>query len=523
MRFCFAAWMLGLALGVVALPARAEDNFSRLAHPGPDGKLTYQSDANGNVIPDFSNCGYMGGGVKIPDVPVKATLAPEASGDDTARIQKAIDEVGKLPSDTFGLRGTVLLKKGKYRVEGQLKITAGGVVLRGEGQGDDGTLVIATGKGKRHLVSAESPKDAARAPKTDEAKQTILDAYVPVGAKSFHVADASAYKPGDTVYISREGNTEWIHFIKMDQIKPIGSDRKLVQWSAFALQFDRVVTAVEGKCITVDAPLVCAIEAKWGGGEIKKFRDGRIGQIGVENIRFDSEYDKSKTETEGGKKYEADEEHAIRAVGFSNVKNCWARDLTAVHFYDGLVNVGSGTKWITVQDCSALDMVSVITGGRRYPFSMGGGQLILMQRCYSREARHAFVFGARVCGPNVFLDCKSEKDHATSEPHHRWSVGGLYDNVSAQMAFVDRGAYGSGHGWSGANYVVWNCSGSLSCEQPPTAQNYSIGFVGKKHEGPNKRADGYWESLDKHVEPRSLYLKQLEDRLGKAAVANIAK
>lgn len=522
MRLRFAAFLVA-GMGAWTFAAGAEDHFSKLVYPGAGGKLAYQADANGNVIPDFSNCGYMGGGVKIPVLPVKATLAPEASGDDTARIQKAIDEVSKLPPDTFGLRGAVLLKKGRFRVNGQIKITAGGVVLRGEGNSEDGTVVIATGKSTRHLISVESPKDSARSPRAEEARQVITDACVPVGARSFNVADASAYKPGDTVYISRQGNAEWIHFIKMDQIKPIGADRKLVQWSPFALQFDRVVTAVEGRCITVDAPLVCAIESRWGGGEIRKFRDERISQVGVEHIYFDSEYDKSKKDSEGGKKYESDEEHSERPLMFVNVKNCWARDLTAIHFYHGLVNAGNGSKWITVQDCSALDMVSVITGGRRYPFSMGGGQLILMQRCHSREARHAFVFGARVCGPNVFLDCRSEKDHASSEPHHRWSVGGLYDNVEGQLAFVDRGAYGSGHGWSGANYVVWNCSGSLSCEQPPTAQNYAIGFVGKKHEGPNKRPDGFWESLGRHVEPQSLYLKQLEDRLGRSAVENIAK
>jgi hypothetical protein len=34
--------------------------------------------------------------------------------------------------------------------------------------------------------------------------------------------------------------------------------------------------------------------------------------------------------------------------------------------------------------------------------------------------------------------------------------------------------------------------------------------------------NGYIESLDKHVAPRSLYLTQLRERLGEAAVRNIA-
>ena len=82
---------------------------------------------------------------------------------------------------------------------------------------------------------------------------------------------------------------------------------------------------------------------------------------------------------------------------------------------------------------------------------------------------------------------------------------------------------GTGHGWAGANYVAWNCEGSLVCQQPPTAQNFAIGQVGQKLPGVFKRTEGHWESAGQHVEPRSLYLKQLEDRLGPQAVQRIAK
>ena len=83
---------------------------------------------------------------------------------------------------------------------------------------------------------------------------------------------------------------------------------------------------------------------------------------------------------------------------------------------------------------------------------------------------------------------------------------------------------GSGHGWAGANYVAWNCEGSIVCQRPPTAQNWTIGFVGKKSKPAFEgRPDGYFESFGIHVVPRSLYLKQLEDRLGKTAVAAVEK
>jgi hypothetical protein len=242
-------------------------------------------------------------------------------------------------------------------------------------------------------------------------------------------------------------------------------------------------------------------------------------------LRGESEFDPSVVATETPKngeptKYAADEKHALRLVVLDAVKNGWVRDVVAVHFYHGVSDIAGGAKWITVQDSTSIDPVSIISGGRRYPFAVEG-QLNLIQRCYSRDDRHAFVFGARVPGPNAFVFCTSEHNHATSEPHHRWSCGGLYDNVHAEIAFQDRQWMGSGHGWAGANYVAWNTEGSLVCQQPPTAQNFAIGFVGQREPGAFERPAGYWESTGQHVAPRSLYLKQLEDRRGLAAVRAI--
>ena len=53
-------------------------------------------------------------------------------------------------------------------------------------------------------------------------------------------------------------------------------------------------------------------------------------------------------------------------------------------------------------------------------------------------------------------------------------------------------------------------------QQPPTAQNFAIGCVVGK-----KMGNGYWESQNVPVAPRSLYLQQLEERLGPDAVKNL--
>jgi hypothetical protein len=134
-------------------------------YPGPDGRLVYVPDDKGNIIHDTSHAGYRGGGVPIPTVPVKDTIWP-VPGDNTAHVQAAIDRVSALPLDRSGLRGAVLLKAGIYRMATPVTIRASGVVLRGEGMGDTGTILVGTGTG-RPAAPAAAPPAAAPAGQAD--------------------------------------------------------------------------------------------------------------------------------------------------------------------------------------------------------------------------------------------------------------------------------------------------------------------------------------------------------------------
>ncbi|MFO1447033.1 MAG: hypothetical protein U1F61_02555 [Opitutaceae bacterium] len=487
---------------------------SQLARPGPDGKLIYAATSpEGDTLLDFSHCGYGGGGVELPKAAVKVRLEPLAQGNDTARIQTALDEVGRLPRGADGLRGAVLLARGTYRISGTLTLAVSGVVLRGEGQTTDGTVLIATGTERRNLIEVKGTSAARVA---EGRRPRITDSRVPVGARSFQVDRTDGLRVGDTVFVRRVGNAAWISYIKMDAIPPRpGPKNTTRQWSPFDLLFDRVITRIDGNRVTVDAPIACAIEERWGGGDVQVYTDpGRVEQVGVESLRGVSAFNRSvKASNREAPDYFADEDHAQFLVNFDHAKNGWARDLTAVHFYHGAAKIETGAKWITVQDSTSLDPVSKIEGGRRYPFAING-QLSLVLRCDSDGARHAYVVGSRVPGPNAFVDGRSTREFATSEPHHRWSVGGLYDNIHSDICFQDRQWMGSGHGWAGANYVAWNTRGTLVCQKPPGAQNFAIGHVGEKEPGAHPREDGYWESHGRPVEPASLYFQQLQDRLG---------
>ncbi|VGO18852.1 hypothetical protein [Pontiella sulfatireligans] len=257
-----------------------------------------------------------------------------------------------------------------------------------------------------------------------------------------------------------------------------------------------------------------AMEDIYGGGYVYPFKeDGRSILVGIEHLRLVSEYEKGKEDR--------DEVHAWIGITL-NSKHSWVRNVTTVHFSHG-VYLGRSAKFVTVQDCACLKPVSLIIGGRRYPFCVSG-QYCLVQRCYSDHSRHAEATSSLVSGPNVFLDCLADNTHADTGPHHRWAVGILWDNLKGgQFNAQDRGNLGSGHGWAGALQVFWNCETSSICvQEPPSAQNYAIGCTGRISRGRFKdRKPGHYESHGKHVEPRSLYLKQLEDRLGTRAVEHV--
>lgn len=509
---------------------KAEDipPTTSLVYPGTDGKLVYVADELGNTIPDFSNAGYKGGGVPIPNVPVKEIVWP-VLGDNADHIQAAIDRVSALPLDPSGFRGTVLLRMGTYILEKPLTIKASGVVLRGEGMSDIGTILIGKIPAERTRLALVNITGDASITLMEETRQAITDSYVPVGANSFNVRNASGFKPGDKVIVKRVGNAEWIKEIGQDSLS-VGRN----QWRPFDITYDRIVTAVNGNTITVDAPIFTAIETRWGGGDITKYNDARIEQVGIENLRGISEYNPTvRTKNYGNmdredyqaEEYFSDEAHYANFINITNAKNVWVRNMSALHFVNSVIMSSAGTKWITVQDCESLEPISMRAGSRRFTYQMNG-QFCLVQRCFSQKGRHSFVLQGAEASGNVFLDSKAVNPYSTSEPHNRWVNGVLYDNIQAPLTarFWDFII-----GWAGANIVFWNCEGDFFIQKPPTAQNYSFGHIGVNSVHFNlplqdkTKPNGHLESLDKHVAPRSLYLTQLKERLGEQAVINVIK
>ena len=500
-----AAW-----IDDIAFPSRAQSIDSSLVYEGIDGHLVYETYANEgqtnsvNTIPDFSHCGYMGGGTGIPDVPVAITLSPD-NGDDTQAIQDAINYVSSLSADANGYRGAVVLTAGRYQVSSSLTITAGGVVLRGQGQDVLGTVLEATGAYDYDVISLKGSGGYSTISSTI---RLITSPYVSAGACSFDVENTNEYSVGDWIIVQRTLNKLWIDDLAMGQYN----------WTpeSYSHKYERYVVDITGNTITIDSPIVDVMEDQYGGGRIYKSSPlSRLKQCGVENLRIESTYTS-----------DTDESHSWDAVVLQDVEDCWVRKVTAQYFAYSCVTVESESTRVTIEDCAFLDPKSLITGSRRYSFNIKAkANHILFQRCYSDGVRHSYVTGSRVPGPNVFVDCYARNSYNDSGPHHRWAVGTLFDNVfdSRQINVQNRGPSGTGHGWAGAQQVLWNCqAGSIICEAPKGAMNFAIGCSGLRKNGMwFDEPDGWWEYQGQRVSPRSLYFKQLEDRLGTTAVENV--
>lgn len=454
------------------------------------------------LVPDFSFAGYEGGGVAIPDVAAPIIAVSAVTGDNRARIQAALDAAAAQPRGPNGFRAVVTLAPGTYEVDGTIFLRASGVVLRGAGQSPAGTVIVATKAAQHELIVAEKQGLGVR--EKAGTRVAITTPAVHVGSRSFEVASAAGFAPGDEVIVVRTPNQAWIDALGM------GSQG----WTPSSYELDHVrrVTAVSGNRVTVDAPLVDAMVQAFGGGALAHAEaPGELDHCGVEDLRLESRFAGPE-----------DEAHGWNAVTFKGVRDGWVRRMTSVAFGYAAVELADGSRRNTVEEVAQLDPVSRIDGGRRYSFYVDKGGFNLFQRLYVRNGRHNFVTGGRVTGPNVWVDCASVQNHSDEGPHHRWATGMLLDNVrSEEIRVQNRSDSGSGHGWAGAQTMFWNVAADrITSDAPLGAMNWVVGGTGTKTEGSFVPGEpfGIWEQHGTRVAPRSLYFAQLKARRGAAAV-----
>jgi hypothetical protein len=512
-----AAFALGAALANSGASLQANSAWVRR---GPDGRLVYRRTPAGDRILDFSYAGYMGGGVALPDVPVRRTVRPSGTDDDTPSIQAALDAVAALPLE-HGFRGAVLLAPGTFHCAGTVTISAAGVVLRGSGSGADGgaasTLNLV---GKPHLaVALRAPRPLARpaANEPPSAPTTLADAYVPSGALSFKVARAAGFAVGDAVLIRRPVTQAWVHFMQMDDLTRDGRPQT---WLAAGrtLDTERSIAAIAGDTLTLDAPLSDAFDARAlnpPGTAVVKINPAGLSQAGVEALHVQSP----------PQAINHTQPHftALRIDG----RDCWARDLVIDETMNSVAITG---RRITLERVAVTRKALHPGSSKPAEFAPNGTQVLLDRCAVTGDNIWFAATGAGVAGPVVLLNCLFHGS-GRAESHQRWSTGILYDNCRAPEGGIDlrnRGTMGSGHGWTMGWGVIWNCQArDYVVQNPPGALNWLIGSAGQPRRAPRPfdkapdLSEGVIDSPGARVEPPSLYLAQLAERLGPQAPKQI--
>ena len=462
------------------------------------GKLQYATDSRGNRILDFSQCGYHNSTELIPDAEVVFTLSP--SENDSRTIQGHIDALAARPMDKNGLRGAILLTEGTYYLDEPLRLSASGIVLRGEIK--EGSVLVKRGVDRGAVIYIEGVAD-----RTYTGEVAVTSESIPVGESTFEVASTKGLSVGEDVVIeqqpvARPRGRDVV--ITPELERQLGPGNVRIGW-------DRTITAIEGNRLTLNDGLTFELGLR--PVVVKPYTwAGRIGECGVEHLTIVSDYDKN---------YPLDENHAWTGVWMDNVEDCWVRQVDFRQLAGSAVAVQHDARRIPVEDCQSFDPVSEIAGSRRRTF-FTLGQHTLFQRCYSEHGQHDFSAGMNAAGPNAFVQCDSYLSKGFSGSTGAWACGLLFDIVNINghdLSFKSLERTHARAGWNTVSSVAWQCTAAgIECYAPDAyGMNYANGSWA------TVCGNGIITNSDEFVKPYSLFRAQLAERVGAEKAQQIAR
>jgi hypothetical protein len=517
-RICVKS-LRAITLLLLATPLLAQQ--SKWVHPTADGRLAYGRDKNGVMIPDYSFVGYHSGGVALPAVATQIKLSPTGA-DDTTAIQSAIDTISTRPLDASGFRGAVQLAPGTFHCSAALVIAASGVVLRGAGSGADHDATTISLTGNPHVGIIIKGNFALS---TVSPAANITDAYVPFGAHTVHVTDATHIHAGDLVQISKPVTAAWIKYMGMDSLEREDRDEHWI--NAKVLNVRRLVTAVSGNAVTFQIALMDSYDSQFLTTEHFTIQpvavSGQVKEAGVEDLRIAAP----------AASVDFHDAHTI-AMEINAVADSWVRNVAMIDTTEG-VRMDNNSERITLTRVNVEQSKTVTSAARPFDFAINGTQVLVDRATGTGDKVTYFATEPRQQGPVVILNSVFHGD-GNLEPHQRWSTGLLVDNCAVPdggIHLINRGVMGSGHGWTIGWGVVWNSTaGNFIIQQAPGTITWAMGNRGPLKsqampDGNGGRAhatplpSGSIESQGKPVTPQSLYLSQLAERLGPDALKNI--
>jgi len=454
-------------------------------------------------LPDVSWAGVGQGEGDLPEPEVVANVldfGATADGltDDTAAFQAALEAAAELG-------GAVLVPAGDYLLAGQLIMDDDGVVLRGEGDGPDGTVLrfansltdlfgwVPQWSWSGGLIHVKGPA------KTPSIGDVIAEATR--GDQTLTLSAVGDLASGDLVRLDLADDAEktlgWHLHAGQDQA---GS----CDWQAqIKRRWPVRIEAVDGDVITLVQPLRTDVRLVWTPRIV---RPDVVRGVGVEHLRIafpDVEY-KGHLEEDGYNGVYLD----------GGVFGSWVRGVTFVNA-DTPISVRTFGK--------NLSFVALTALGREGHHGIDLGHChdcYLADYTLTAKMRHAVTVAHHTSGCAI-KRLTSPDGHSLSLDHHRDSpIENVFTDIDAPTDWSSGGSWCAGP-FSGARSTFWGLAGPLL---PPLLWSYVqsnlVGEVALGELGTEETFTelGPWYEHVPDLEPADLHAAQLARRLGQLVV-----
>lgn len=461
-------------------------------------------------LPDFSYAGYHSGEKPIPSPSQSASVLtfgarPNDEIDDSAAFQKAIDSTQT---------GVILIPKGRYILSNFLEIKKSGIVLRGEGQGQDGTILYMpkpateiSGKKDYGFATGGSGQIISFSGANTSPYLTNVKPGAQRGTHTVTVDNPSKIKAGDKVMLQvnddKLGGAFWRH-LHNDRLN---SWQELVDWAAASGKWLFTVTKVKGNQVTFKEPLRFDIRAPWSA---QLLGQNQIEECGIENIRLEFPSDVQATPHL--------QEPGYNGILFIRANNCWVQGVT----------IANADNAITAKyECGHITLKNITLEGRRghHGLSLSGASNCLIEGLTDncREPWiHTVTMDHLACG-NVHKGTKGTNT-VSLDFHRHIPFENLHTDIHAKWNYESSGDPKAGP-HAGARNVYWGLSGQAA--EAGNADHKGRDFL-YRHWGkiqttvvgdlsiPEQLTDDEeWYENVPNLYPRDLHKAQLNVRLNK--------
>lgn len=369
-------------------------------------------------LPDYSYAGYQASKFPIPKISILiGVLQPTHDETDrTSDIQDALDVASRISGG-----GVVELAAGHYYLSSDLSIRLpSSVVLRGESSQPSQTILHIQGSPRTLFQFGDPNSIGSLSPQ--QGLTSIQQSYVPLGATSVEVEDASAFKLGQSIVLHRIATPAWIQTMGMNHLI---RNHKHEHWISpgTSIQQEREISAIDGHRISWTVPLTDPLDSNLSDQNLTLIAytpPDRIQESGLEHLTMIQS--PSATHLPVGTK-------TILPINLGGAQDCWIQNIRASGFIE-FAYFNQSSRRITLQDFTVYkDQPTAHDGQGALPLdiTLGGSQALVLRGTTlgDQDTASYIVSTARLAmGPNVISDYTAlGSTRHMIEPHQRWSTG----------------------------------------------------------------------------------------------------